>query len=139
MRTWPTRQPAIAIGHDLRRDAFADRIGCRYLSQALFGYALNRLCIEVEETATPGGEPVVDRRRGRQPAAPLQTEVAVPGGGTGGTVTITQGQSSEVVPAEYTLLEQQLDISAPTQTASKSPHLHVRARRLGARSRRRSP
>ena len=108
--------PAIAIGHDRRRDAFADRIGCRVLSQALFGYALNRLCIEVESTAPPGG--TVSTGAGATPAAPLQTEVAVPSGGTGGTVTITQGQSSETVPAEYTLLEQELDISAPTQTAA---------------------
>lgn len=108
--------PAIAIGHDRRRDAFADRIGCRVLSQALFGYALNRLCIEVAANAPPGG--TVSTGAEATPAAPLQTEVSVPTGGTGGAVTITQGQSTAAVPAEYTLLEQQLEISAPTQLAS---------------------
>jgi ABC-type transport system substrate-binding protein len=102
---------AIAIGHDRRRDAFADRIGCRLFSQVLFGYAVNRLCIEVGETASPGG--TVSTGDEASPAAPLQTSVTVP---SGGAVTITQGQSSTTVPPEYQLLEQQLDISAPTQT-----------------------
>jgi hypothetical protein len=102
---------AIAIGHDRRRDAFADRIGCRLFSQVLFGYAVNRLCIEVEQTATAGG--TVSTGDEATPAAPLQTSVTVP---SGGAVTITQGQSSTAVPPEYQLLEQQLDISAPAQT-----------------------
>jgi ABC-type transport system substrate-binding protein len=106
---------AIAIGHDRRNDAFAARIGCRIFSQVLFGYALNRLCIEVEGSATAGGEPVSTGDEAT-PAAPLQTSVGVPAGGTGGAVTITQGQSSTSVPPEYQLLEQQLDITAPAQT-----------------------
>lgn len=105
--------PAIAIGYDRRRDAFADRIGCRFLSQALFGYAVNRFCIEVETTAPPGG--TVSTGDEATTAAPLQTSVTVP---SGGDVTITQGQSSTTVPPEYTLLEQELDISVdPAQTA----------------------
>jgi hypothetical protein len=102
---------AIAIGHDRRRDAFADRIGCRLFSQVLFGYAVNRLCIEVDETAPAGG--TVSTGEEATPAAPLQTSVTVP---SGGAVTITQGQASTSVPPEYQLLEQQLDISAPAQT-----------------------
>jgi hypothetical protein len=104
---------AIPIGHDRRRDAFADRIGCRLLNQALFGYPVNRLCIAVSETAPPGG--TVSTGADATPTAPVQTEVTVPGGGA---VSITQGQSSESVPPEYTLLEQQLDITAPPQTAA---------------------
>ena len=102
---------AIAIGHDRRRDAFADRIGCRLFSQVLFGYAVNRLCIEVDQTAAAGG--TVSTGDEATPAAPLQTSVTVP---SGGDVTITQGQSSTSVPPEYQLLEQQLDIMAPAQT-----------------------
>jgi hypothetical protein len=106
--------PAIAIGHNTRRDAFADRIGCRLLTQALFGYPVNRLCIAVAGTAPAGG--TVSTGAEATPAAPVQTEVTVPGGGA---VTITQGQSTASVPAEYTLLEQQLDISVtPDQTAA---------------------
>jgi ABC-type transport system substrate-binding protein len=102
---------AIAIGHDRRRDAFADRIGCRVANHVLFGYYVNRLCIEVEQTAAPGG--TVSTGDEASPAAPLQTSVTVP---SGGDVTITQGRSTTSVPPEYQLLEQQLDISAPAQT-----------------------
>jgi len=105
--------PSVAIGYIKRRDVFSDRIGCRILSQALFGYAINRLCIEVAETAPPGG--TVSTGEESSTAAPLQTEVTVP---SGGDVTITQGQSTPSASPEYTLLEQQLDISAPTQTAA---------------------
>ncbi len=101
---------AIAIGHDRRHDAFADRIGCRFFSQVLFGYALNRLCIEVEGQAAPGG--TVSTGEDASPAAPVQTEVTVP---SGGAVNITQGQATTDVPPEYQLLEQRLDISAPAQ------------------------
>ena len=38
--------PAVAIGVTLRRDVFSDRMGCRYLSQILWGYAVNRLCVQ---------------------------------------------------------------------------------------------
>ena len=49
---------AIPIGYNTRLDAFAPRIGCRAYSQVLFGYAVNRLCINVEGAAAPGGAPV---------------------------------------------------------------------------------
>jgi peptide/nickel transport system substrate-binding protein len=104
---------AVAIGHDRRNDAFANRIGCRFFSQLLFGYALNRLCIEVEQTAAAGG--TVSTGDEASPQAPLQTSVSVP---SGGSVTITQGQATTDVPPEFTLLEQQLDISAPDQTVA---------------------
>jgi ABC-type oligopeptide transport system substrate-binding subunit len=107
--------PAIAMGYNLRRDAFADRIGCRIVNHVLVGYAVNRLCIEVTETAIPGGLPV-STGDDATPEAPLQTSVAVPAGGTGGDVTITQGQSDASELPVFKLLEQELDISAPAQT-----------------------
>ena len=108
---------AIAIGHDRRHDAFANRIGCRFFSQVLFGYALNRLCITVSGAATAGGAPVSTGDEATQ-AAPLQTSVAVPSGGNEGTVTIQQGQSTTAVPPDFKLLEQRLEITAPPQTAA---------------------
>jgi ABC-type oligopeptide transport system substrate-binding subunit len=108
--------PAIPIGYGVRRDAFSDRTQCRYLSQALFGYAVNRFCILVAGTAGPGGS--VSTGRDATPSAPLQTSVAVPAGGTGGNVTITQGQSDVDQLPVYKLLEQQLEISAPAQTSA---------------------
>ena len=128
---WPTRLPR-RDRPDLRRDAFADRIGCRYLSQALFGYALNRLCIEVEATATPGGATRVDRGRGDGGGA-AAAEVAVPSGGAGGTVTITQGQSSEVVPARVHPARAAARHLGADADGRESARLHVRARRLRAR------
>jgi ABC-type transport system substrate-binding protein len=102
---------ALAIGHSVRRDAFSERIGCRLLNQALFGYPVNRLCVQVAETAAPGG--TVSTGGDASPAAPLQTAVTVPGGGA---VTITQGQIPPSETPEYTLLEQEVQISAPEGT-----------------------
>jgi ABC-type oligopeptide transport system substrate-binding subunit len=107
--------PAIAMGYNLRRDAFADRIGCRVANHVLVGYAVNRLCIEVTGTAAPGGAPV-STGADATPSAPLQTSVSVPAGGTGGEVTITQGQSDAGELPAFKLLDQQLDIDAPAQT-----------------------
>jgi peptide/nickel transport system substrate-binding protein len=104
---------SIAIGHDRRHDAFANRIGCRFFSQVHFGYALNRLCISVEQSPEPGGTASTGDEA--TSAAPLQTSVTVP---SGGAVTITQGVSTTTAPPEYKLLEQRLDISAPTQSAA---------------------
>lgn len=104
---------AIAVGYNTRLDAFADRIGCRVYSQVLFGYAVNRLCISVEGSAAPGG--TVSTGSDATPSAPLQTSVTVP---SGGAVTITQGQSDASELPAYKLLEQELDISAPAQTAA---------------------
>ena len=102
---------AIAIGYNTRLDAFADRIGCRVYSQVLFGFAVNRLCISVEESAAPGG--TVSTGGDATPEAPLQTSVTVP---SGGTVTITQGQSDASELPAFKLLDQQIDIEAPAQT-----------------------
>ena len=63
----------------------------------------------------PGG-PAVTTGSDATPAAPLQTSVAVPAGGTGGDVTITQGQSDASELPAFKLLDQQVDIEAPAQT-----------------------
>jgi ABC-type oligopeptide transport system substrate-binding subunit len=105
--------PAVAIGYIRNTSVFSDRMGCLSFTNAVLGYAMNRLCIEVDETAAPGG--TVSTGDEATPASPLQTSVTVP---SGGEVTITQGQSSTAVPPGFALLEQQLDISAPTQTAA---------------------
>jgi ABC-type oligopeptide transport system substrate-binding subunit len=104
---------AIPIGYATRLDAFAPRIGCRVYSSVLFGYAVNRLCINVVDTAPAGG--TVSTGGDATPTAPLQTSVTVP---SGGTVTITQGIADEDQQPSFSLLEQQLDIIAPTQTAT---------------------
>jgi ABC-type oligopeptide transport system substrate-binding subunit len=108
--------PAIAIGYNLRRDAFADRIACRFANNVLFGYAVNRLCIEVAETAAAGG--TVSTGTDATPEAPLQTSVTVPGGGD---VTITQGQADAGSTPAFGLLEQELDISVDPDGTVDNP------------------
>jgi ABC-type transport system substrate-binding protein len=109
--------PNVAVGFRSRRDILAPRIGCTALSRARFGgYALNRLCVELSDTAAPGG--TVSTGGDATPAAPLQTSVTVP---DGGEVTITQGISdANVVPA-FGLLEQQLDISVDPDGTVEEP------------------
>ena len=99
---------AIAIGYNRRRDAFADRIGCRVVNQALVGYAVNRFCIAFSahdrravRTVSTGADAT--------PAAPLQTRSRAPAVRAG---RHHPGAEPADRPPEYRLLEQRLDISA---------------------------
>jgi peptide/nickel transport system substrate-binding protein len=113
---------AIAMGYNVRRDAFADRIGCRIANNVLVGYAVNRLCIEVAETADPGG--TISTGGDATPASPLQTSVTVP---SGGDVTITQAQSdASELPARPEVRDRR-------DGAGQRPAEHRRGRRLPER------
>ena len=107
-----TDVPAIALGDIRRRDVFAVRIGCLVLSPA-YGYNLNRLCIQVDDPAVPPGG-TVSTGSDADAASPLQTSVTVPGGGA---VSITQGQADPLGLPAYKLLEEQLVITAPSQSS----------------------
>ncbi len=102
--------PVVAIGFRSFRDIVSSRIGCTSTSRARHGgFALNRLCIEVSETAPPGG--TVSTGGDATPAAPLQSSVTVPDDGESREVSITQGISDASVQPSFALLEQQLDVS----------------------------
>ena len=119
---------AIAIGHDRRHDAFANRIGCRFFSQVHFGYALNRLCINVEDTAPPGG--TVSTGAEATPSAPMQTEVTVPSGGTGGDHAGSEHRDGAARVQAARAEARHLGAGAD---AAELPDVHVRAGRRLAR------
>lgn len=95
-----------------RADLFSARIGCQ-VYQPLFGMNLNLLCVRVADTSVPAGG-TVSTGTDATTDAPLQTGVTTP---TGGSVSIQQGVTTTPTSG-YSLLSQQLVITAPPATAA---------------------
>jgi ABC-type transport system substrate-binding protein len=74
----------------------------------IYGMNLNLLCVRVADTSVPAGGSVSTGTEAT-PAAPLQTAVTTP---TGGSVSIQQGVTTATTSG-YSLLKQQLLITAP--------------------------
>jgi ABC-type oligopeptide transport system substrate-binding subunit len=107
--------PAVAEYAFPRADAFSPRIGCQ-VYQPIYGMNLNLLCVRVADTSVaPGGSVITGTEA--SPAAPLQTGVTTP---TGGSVSIQQGVTTATTSG-YTLLSQQLVISAPPTNDPTNP------------------
>jgi len=107
--------PAVAEYAVPRADLFSAWIGCQ-VYQPIFGMNLNLLCIRVADTSVPAGGSV-STGTDATPAAPLQTGVTTP---TGGSVSIQQGVTTATTSG-YSLLSQQLVITAPPAPDAQHP------------------
>jgi ABC-type transport system substrate-binding protein len=110
--------PAVAEYAFPRADLFSPRIGCQ-VYQPIYGMNLNLLCVRVADTSVPAGG-TVTTGTDATPAAPLQTGVTTP---TGGSVSIQQGVTTATTSG-YSLLKQQLVITA-TPPPPGSPPLQL--------------